>query len=129
MTLPPNRYSSLLGEKLRKHQAEAWLLNTGWIGGGFGHGRRIELAHTRALVSAVLNGALKGVPTTVDPIFGLAYPNSCFGVPREILNPRDLWPNPSAYDAQARRLSGLFRENFERFRDVEARIVAAGPRG
>jgi phosphoenolpyruvate carboxykinase (ATP) len=129
MTLPPNRYSDLLGEKLLKHQAEAWLLNTGWIGGGFGHGRRIELAHTRALVSAVLSGALKGVPTTVDPIFGLAYPSSCFGVPREILNPRDLWPNPSAYDSQAKRLAGLFRENFDRFRDIDPRIVAAGPRG
>jgi phosphoenolpyruvate carboxykinase (ATP) len=129
MTLPPSRYSELLGEKLRRHQAEAWLLNTGWIGGGFGHGSRIELSHTRALVSAVLTGAVKGVSFTTDPIFGLAYPNSCQGVPREILSPREYWPSPAAYDAQSLRLARLFRENFERFRGVDPKIIAAGPRG
>ena len=127
MTLPPGRYADLLGRKLRRHRADAWLLNTGWTGGGFGQGRRISLPHTRALVEAVMNGSLAGAPTAVDPVFGLEYPTSCPGVPPEILDPRTAWPDTSAYDAQAAKLAARFVENFARFGGVDAAIRGAGP--
>src|SRR5262249_14900492 len=98
MTLPPWRYADLLGAKMRSHKVDAWLLNTGWTGGGHGKGRRIPLPHTRALVDAVLSGKLKDAPFAVDPIFGLSSPQTCPGVPREILNPRAAWLDPAAYD-------------------------------
>src|SRR4051794_35170762 len=88
MTLPPRRYADLLGAKLRVHRASAWLVNTGWTGGPSGKGRRISLSHTRALVDAIMTGALRHTPFETDPIFGLEYPESCPGVPRELLNPR-----------------------------------------
>jgi phosphoenolpyruvate carboxykinase (ATP) len=127
MTLPPFRYADLLGQKLRRHRSDAWLLNTGWSGGAFGQGHRISLPHTRALVDAVMVGALDGIPFARDPIFGLEYPTQCPGVPDEILNPRVTWPDPVAYDAQARDLARRFRENFERFPRADASIWAAGP--
>ncbi len=105
MTLPPRRYADLLGAKLRRHRADVWLLNTGWTGGGYGQGKRISLPHTRALVDAIMNGSLADASYATDPIFGLEYPVSCPGVPPEILNPRNTWPDPLAYDAQAARLA------------------------
>jgi phosphoenolpyruvate carboxykinase (ATP) len=128
MTLPPRRYADLLGAKMRRHQVEAWLLNTGWTGGGFGTGRRIDLPHTRALIDAIMGGALHDAPMAVDPIFGLAHPRSCPGVPSSILDPRTAWANPGAYDDQARKLARRFHENFRRFPRADAAIRAAGPR-
>jgi phosphoenolpyruvate carboxykinase (ATP) len=128
MTLPPWRYADLLGAKMRTHQVEAWLLNTGWTGGAYGKGRRIALPHTRALVDAVLSGRLQGVPFSVDPIFGLSAPQACPGVPAEILNPRAAWSDAGAYDEQALRLARRFHDNFARFADVDQAIRAAGPR-
>jgi len=128
MTLPPGRYADLLGAKLRRHRAGAWLLNTGWTGGGPGRGRRISLPHTRAMVDAVMNGTLGEVAYAFDPIFGLEYPTTCPGVPPGVLEPRSAWPDPDAYDAQARKVAGLFRDNFARFANVEPAIKAAGPR-
>jgi phosphoenolpyruvate carboxykinase (ATP) len=127
MTLPPSRYADLLGAKLRRHKADAWLLNTGWTGGGYGRGARINLPDTRALVAAVMTGALDNVPTTIDPLFGLAYPTACRNVHSQILDPRRTWSDPEAYDAQAKRLARLFRENFARFENVAPSIAAAGP--
>jgi phosphoenolpyruvate carboxykinase (ATP) len=127
MTLPPRRYADLLGAKMRRHQVEAWLLNTGWTGGGYGQGQRIALRYTRTLVDAVLSGRLHEAPYAVDPIFGLAYPTACQGIPAEILDPRAAWGDPQAYDAQAHRLAQRFRDNFARFADVEPEIRAAGP--
>jgi phosphoenolpyruvate carboxykinase (ATP) len=129
MTLPPRRYADLLGRKLRQHQAEAWLLNTGWTGGGSGQGRRISLPHTRALVDAIMNGTLAGVESRVDPIFGLESPTSCPGVPDAILDPRAAWADPLAYDDQARKLATRFVDNFRKFEGVDAAIQAAGPKG
>jgi phosphoenolpyruvate carboxykinase (ATP) len=128
MTLPPRRYADLLGAKLRRHKVDAWLLNTGWIGGGVGRGERISLRYTRNLVDAIMTGKLEDASYHTDPIFGLAYPHSCAGVPSEILNPRSAWSNPAEYDAQARQLAKRFRDNFTRFADVAPAIRDAGPR-
>jgi phosphoenolpyruvate carboxykinase (ATP) len=128
MTLPPWRYADLLGTKMRAHEVEAWLLNTGWTGGASGKGRRIALSHTRALVDAVLSDKLKDVAFSVDPVFGLSSPQACPGVPSEILNPRAAWSDTALYDEQALRLARRFHENFTRFTQVDAAIRAAGPR-
>jgi phosphoenolpyruvate carboxykinase (ATP) len=127
MTLPPRRYADLLGQKLRQHQASAWLLNTGWTGGGFGQGQRISLPHTRALVNAIMNGGLTGVDYRVDPIFGLESPTTCPGVPSQILDPRTAWADPLAFDDQARKLAARFVENFRKFEGIDKAIQAAGP--
>ena len=103
MVLPPRRYADLLGERLRRHHADAWLLNTGWTGGGFGQGERISLVHSRALVDAIINHAISDAPHATDPIFGLEYPLACPDVPSEILNPRTAWSDPAAFEVQAKR--------------------------
>jgi phosphoenolpyruvate carboxykinase (ATP) len=128
MTLPPWRYADLLGARMRRQKVDAWMLNTGWTGGGFGKGRRIALPHTRALVDAIMTGKLRDVPFSVDPIFGLSSPRSCPGVPAEILDPRAAWSDPHAYDDQATRLARRFHDNFARFAHVDPAIQAAGPR-
>jgi phosphoenolpyruvate carboxykinase (ATP) len=127
--LAPRRYADLLGRKLRRHEAAAWLLNTGWTGGGFGQGSRISLGYTRALVDAVLTGVLDSARFATDPVFGLAYPVAAAGLPTELLDPRASWPDPASYDAQAARLARLFRDNFARFPHVAPSIAEAGPRG
>jgi phosphoenolpyruvate carboxykinase (ATP) len=128
MTLPPWRYADLLGAKMRRHRVDAWLLNTGWTGGGSGVGRRIALPHTRALVNAVLSGQLRDAEFAVDPIFGLSSPRACPGVPTTILDPHSGWADPAAYDEQAVRLARRFHENFTRFAHIDPAIRAAGPR-
>jgi phosphoenolpyruvate carboxykinase (ATP) len=128
MVHAPRAYADLLGDKLRKHRADAWLLNTGWTGGPHGQGQRISLPHTRAMVDAVINHALAEVRYATDPIFGLEYPLACPEVPSELFNPRATWPDAAAYDAQARRLATLFQQNFTRFPAASAAIRAAGPR-
>jgi phosphoenolpyruvate carboxykinase (ATP) len=115
MPLHPQRYAQLLGERIAKHQSKVWLINTGWSGGPYGVGQRIAIAHTRAIVNAVLSGQLDHAPTQTEPFFGLAVPQSCPGVPAEILNPRQTWSNPAAYDEQARKLAGMFAENYQQF--------------
>jgi phosphoenolpyruvate carboxykinase (ATP) len=128
MTLPPRRYADLLGRKLRRHLSGAWLLNTGWTGGGFGQGKRISLAHTRALVDAIMNNGLADVEYQVDPIFGLESPKRCPGVPDEVLDFRGSWADPMAYDEQARKLASRFVENFKKFDGIDEAILAAGPK-
>ena len=128
MTLPPTVYAELLGEKIAQHQVNVWLINTGWTGGPYGVGSRMKLAHTRAMVHAALEGTLVDVPMQVDPIFGLAIPTSCPGVPSEVLNPRNTWADPVAYDAQAMKLANMFRANFKAFAgSVTPEVLAAGP--
>lgn len=130
MTLPPTVYAELLGEKIAQHKVNVWLINTGWTGGPYGVGKRMKLAHTRAMVHAALDGTLADVPMQTDPIFGLAIPTSCPGVPSEVLNPRNTWIDPVAYDAQALKLANMFRENFKAFANaVSPEVVAAGPQG
>jgi len=130
MVLPPRVYADLLGEKIKEHDSACWLVNTGWTGGPFGQGRRMKISHTRALLNAALDGKLDHVPTAVEPVFGLTVPLECEGVPREILMPRDTWPDKAAYDARAKDLAARFRKNFEQFAEgVAPDIIAAGPQG
>jgi phosphoenolpyruvate carboxykinase (ATP) len=130
LPLHPARYAELLAERLRAHKSAVWLVNTGWTGGGYGRGRRMALGSTRAMVRAVLAGALEGVPLRPDPVFGLPVPERCPGVSGELLRPRDNWPDVADYDTQARRLAGLFRANFEVYAGhVPEAVRQAGPRG
>jgi phosphoenolpyruvate carboxykinase (ATP) len=115
LPLPPKRYAALLKEKLTGHNVPVWLVNTGWTGGPYGVGARMKLAHTRALLSAVLTGQLRDVPFAPDPVFGLAVPASCPGVPAGVLRPRDAWTDTAAYDGRARELAERFRAEFKKY--------------
>jgi phosphoenolpyruvate carboxykinase (ATP) len=119
----------MLGELLKAHNADVWLVNTGWSGGPYGVGKRMKLAYTRAMVHEALSGHLHELPTQTDPIFGLHVPTDVKGVPPEILTPRWTWDDPDAYDAQAKKLALMFRKNFEKFGSVDAAIAKAGPNG
>ncbi|MDX1419663.1 MAG: phosphoenolpyruvate carboxykinase (ATP) [Rubricoccaceae bacterium] len=128
MVRPPSVYAEMLGEKIRQHGAQVFLVNTGWTGGPYGTGQRMKLAHTRRMVNAALDGELDGVETTTDPIFGLAIPTHVEGVPDEVLNPRTTWADKEAYDRKARELAGMFARNFEKYAaNVPAAVLDAGP--
>jgi phosphoenolpyruvate carboxykinase (ATP) len=128
MALPPLTYSQLLGEKILRHNVDVWLVNTGWSGGAYSQGQRIPLAHTRAIIRAILNGSLKGIETRPDPVFRVNVPVACPGVPHEILNPRQTWSDAAAYDRAAGKLAGMFERNFtENALDIPAELEAAGP--
>ncbi|UCG16081.1 MAG: phosphoenolpyruvate carboxykinase (ATP) [Phycisphaerales bacterium] len=127
LPLPPREYSRLLGDRLARHGARCWLINTGWSGGPYGVGERIKIGYTRAMVSAALSGALDGVEHRTDSRFGLAVPTSCPDVPAGVLDPRSTWSDPDAYDDKARALAGLFVENFKQFPAVDEKVRAAGP--
>jgi phosphoenolpyruvate carboxykinase (ATP) len=128
MALNPVVYADLLGKKIDQHDAEVWLVNTGWSGGPYGTGERMKLAHTRAMVRAILNGTLEQIPRSKDPVFGLDIPESCADVPPEVLQPRSTWKDPQAYDEQARKLAGMFAENFEQFADDVSEEVRGASR-
>ncbi len=125
----PTKYAEMLAEKMRQHQTQAWLVNTGWSGGSHGVGSRIRLPYTRAIIDAIHGGALEGVSASEDPVFGVAVPESCPEVPAEILRPRNTWSDKDAYDRAAARLAALFHANFEKFADAAGRGVrSAAPR-
>jgi len=129
LPLPPSRYATMLGERIERHQARVWLVNTGWSGGPYGVGKRMKIAYTRAMIRAALSGALDAAAFAKDPIFNLEIPASCPGVPTEVLNPRNTWSDTAAYDAQAKKLALMFRENFKAFAaTVGDDVVAAGPK-
>jgi phosphoenolpyruvate carboxykinase (ATP) len=124
----PQRYAELLGKKLEEHNSDTWLINTGWSGGPYGVGTRMKIAYTRAMITAILDGKLKDVPMDKEPFFGLQIPKKCPGVPDEILNTRNTWSNKADYDAQAKKLAGMFAENFKQYADeATPDILAAGP--
>jgi len=126
----PGEYARMLGEKLREQGAKVWLVNTGWTGGPYGVGTRMRLGYTRAMVRAALAGELDEVETVKDAVFGLAIPVAVPHVPAEVLQPRNTWAEKDAYDAQASKLAGMFRENFARYADgVDDEIKGAAPRG
>ena len=124
----PGKYAQMLSEKIRRHGSQVWLVNTGWTGGGYGVGRRIKLAHTRSIINALYSGKLADAPTLPDPVFGLHMVTACPDVPVEMLQPRKTWLDKPASDAAARKLAGLFTENFKKYRDgVTSAVQAAGP--
>jgi len=125
----PTKYAEMLADKLRKHGAQTWLVNTGWSGGPYGVGARIKLKYTRAIIDAIHSGALLNAPTVTDPVFGLAVPTSCPDVPAEILQPRNTWADKAAYDEKAKRVASLFRENFKKYEaQASAEVRAGGPK-
>jgi len=128
LPLPPGRYAKMLGEKIARHEARVWLVNTGWSGGPYGTGRRMKIAFTRAMITAALSGALDNVDYVHDDRFNLDVPASCPGVPADVLKPRSTWTNPAEYDAQALKLAKMFIDNFKAFEaEVGADVRAAGP--
>jgi phosphoenolpyruvate carboxykinase (ATP) len=128
LPLAPSRYATMLGEKIARHEARVWLVNTGWSGGPYGVGKRMKIGYTRAMIRAALSGALDRGSFHKDPIFNLDIPASCPDVPSEVLNPRNTWSDRDTYDAQARKLAAMFRDNFKTFEaTVGADVIAAGP--
>ncbi|RAI98419.1 phosphoenolpyruvate carboxykinase (ATP) [Chitinophaga skermanii] len=129
LPLHPAKYAQMLGEKMREHKVNVWLINTGWTGGAYGEGHRIKLNFTRAMISAALTGQLDNVPYNEHAVFGIAYPASCPNVPEEILDPRNTWSDKAAYDAKAKDLAGQFVRNFEKYAaQADAEILAAAPK-
>ena len=128
LPLPPGRYAELLAELVERYDVNTWLVNTGWTGGAYGEGHRMELAHTRRMVTAALNGELDECRCHTDPVFGLEIPDHVHGVPDEVLRPRQTWEHPSEYDEQAQKLAEMFRENFKKFEGgVSESVKTAGP--
>ncbi len=115
MPLHPTVYGEMLAEKLASSGAATWLINTGWTGGGYGVGKRIDIASTRRLLTAALDGSLDDAEMRIDDLFGFAVPVVVPGVETRLLTPRQTWADPEAYDRQALHLAGLFRANFEKF--------------
>ncbi len=130
LPLHPKEYAELLGQKIKQHQVDVWLVNTGWTGGPYGVGSRMGLTHTRAMVHAVLDGKLSKVKTQIEPFFGLNVPVRIPGVPDDVLDLRGTWADKAAYDAKAKELASLFEANFKKYAaDVDPAVVEAGPRG
>jgi phosphoenolpyruvate carboxykinase (ATP) len=129
LPLNPNVYARALGERIATYGARVWLVNTGWTGGPFGVGRRMSIAHTRAMITAALSGQLDDVAYQRHPIFNVEMPTTCPGVPDSVLDPRSTWGDREAYDAQAKKLATMFVDNFQAFAgDVDRAVVEAGPK-
>ena len=125
----PSVYAQLLGEKIERHGADCWLVNTGWSGGSYGVGERMKIAHTRSMIRAILDGRLSAVGTAADPNFGLHVPEACPDVPANVLNPKSTWADKAAYDATARDLTQRFETNFAQFEGyVDAQVMKAAIR-
>lgn len=125
---PPMVYARMLGDKLAEHHAAVWLVNTGWTGGPYGEGERMPIAATRALLRAALAGRLDDVEYREDPVFGFQVPLEAPGVEASLLDPRSTWRDREAYDAKARELATMFRENFGKLADPDSEVARAGPR-
>ena len=128
MPLHPTKYAEMLGEKMKNTDVNVWLVNTGWSGGEYGQGKRIKLSYTRSMISAALNGELEKVEFTKHSIFGIRMPESCSGVPSEILSPRNTWTDEDKYDKKANELAKAFIKNFEKFANhANTEILESGP--
>ena len=129
MPMDPQVYAQMLGEKLDKYGTKVYLVNTGWSGGPYGVGSRMKLSYTRAMVTAALNGELEKAEYKHHKVFNLEVPQSCPGVPKNIMNPRDTWTDKKAYDAAAKKLAGMFCDNFAaKYPNMPKEIVEAGPK-
>lgn len=125
----PKEYAHLLGEKLQKHGSQVWLVNTGWSGGPYGIGKRIDLPYTRAMVKAALSGVLDTIPVRIEPHFGLPVPERCPGVPEKILDPKHSYYDVEQYEKQANALVVRFQENFKQYAgEVSREVFDAGPK-
>jgi phosphoenolpyruvate carboxykinase (ATP) len=123
----PTVYAEMLRERMQAHEADCWLVNTGWSGGPFGTGKRIRLRYTRAMLRAALDGQLADVPYRRHDLFGLMIPEQCPEVPSEVLDPRATWQDGAAYDRMGREVAGRFERNFKRFEaHVEDEVKSAG---
>lgn len=127
LPLSPITYAKLLGEKMQKHQVSVWLVNTGWSGGPYGIGNRIDIRYTRSMVRAALEGELEKAEFYPHPVFKVLIPSECPGVPSTILNPRNTWEDKEAYDKQAKKLAKLFNDNFKKFKDIPQSIKEVAP--
>jgi phosphoenolpyruvate carboxykinase (ATP) len=125
---PAETYAEMLGKKVADHQVQVYLINTGWTGGPYGVGHRMDLKYTRAMVRAAIKGQLRDVEYKEDPIFGLSIPVSCPDVPAQILNPRNTWADQAEYDKKARELAKRFHQHFASFKNVSESIRQAGPK-
>jgi phosphoenolpyruvate carboxykinase (ATP) len=124
----PTEYGNLLRDLIAQHGSDCWLVNTGWTGGAFGTGSRMPIKATRALLNAALDGSLANAEMRIDPHFRFRVPVTVPGVDSKILNPRETWADKAAYDAQARKLVGMFRDNFRKFEDhVGKDVLEAAP--
>jgi phosphoenolpyruvate carboxykinase (ATP) len=130
LPLHPGKYAEMLGKKMREHEVNVWMINTGWSGGPYGIGHRMKLPYTRAMITAALNGELNDVSFEKHPIFGMMMPTSCPNVPSDILNPRNTWADTNQYDLKAKDLANQFIKNFEKYASgVSKEILDAAPRG
>lgn len=127
MPMNPSFYANMLGEKIDKHNARVYLVNTGWAGGPYGVGKRMKLSYTRAMVTAAINGELDKVSYEEHPIFKVLVPKSCPNVPSEILNPINTWEDKAEYNKFANELAVKFNKNFEKFSNVSCEIKKAAP--
>lgn len=129
LPLHPTKYAELLGKKMREHQVNVWLVNTGWTGGPYGVGARMQLKYTRAMLTAAMEGKLDNVKYINHPVFGVAVPQSCPDVPSEVLNPRDTWADKTQYDLKANELAAAFVKNFAKYADfANEEILSAAPK-
>jgi phosphoenolpyruvate carboxykinase (ATP) len=129
LPLHPGKYAEMLGKKMQEHKVNVWLINTGWTGGPCGVGSRMKLKFTRAMITAALEGKLDTIDFETHPVFGMAVPKSCPGVPTEVLNPRNTWADKAAYDEKAKFLGSLFIKNFEKYASgVSNEILNAAPK-
>ncbi len=128
LPLRPGEYANLLRERIEKHNVRCYLLNTGWTGGPYGVGSRININYTRAMVRATISGALDSVETVTDPVFGLRIPTSCPDVPSNLLIPRNTWANTDDFDRTATDLAARFKKNFQQFTLPSDEVRNAGPR-
>lgn len=129
MPLHPAEYGAMLSKKIEASGVNVWLLNTGLVGGGYGVGKRMSLKHTRALITAALEGKLDHVSFHSHEVFGVQIPDECPGVPSEVLNPRNTWTDKDAYDTQAHKLASKFEENFKQFKDnANEEILEGAPK-
>lgn len=129
MPLDPSVYATMLGEKIEKYGTKVYLVNTGWSGGPYGVGSRMKLSYTRAMITAALNGSFDSVEYKHDDVFNLDVPQSCPGVPAEIMNPRDTWADKAAYDESAKKLAKMFADNFaKKYPNMPKEIAEAGPK-
>ena len=130
MPLPAEKYAKMLGERLDKYNTKVYLVNTGWTGGPYGVGTRMKLKYTRSMITAALTGEIEKAEFKHDDLFNVDIPQSIKDVPSEVLNPRDTWKDKNAYDAQAKKLAKMFKDNFEKkYPHMPANIKNAGPRG